>query len=101
MMVLALSGRGIQDVVEHTSFYGRMVEDGRILSSYRADTAAFLIQQGPNSLISEAQHLLQRYLLHYRLQREGQTANHHASTATPSSFDEAALPLLSLPNDGR
>ena len=41
-----------------------MIDDGRILRSYKEDwTTAFQIHPGPESRMSDSQHLLQRYLL--------------------------------------
>ena len=57
--------RGIQATVKAAEFYGPMLDEGRVLRSYKEDISAFVIHPGLGSKISESQHLLQCYLNHY------------------------------------
>ena len=76
-------------MIERAQFYGWMVDQQRILRSYKEDSAAFLIQPGPGSHVSDAQRELQRYL-HSKFPAAGFKCQPGADDADP----EAARPLL-------
>ena len=80
-------------MVEQAGFYGWMADDGRILRGYKEDATAFLIRPGPDARMSEAQHLLQRYLLSH-------AGRPHPANGHAHGPGEAAAPLLARGGHG-
>jgi hypothetical protein len=71
-----------------------MVDENRVLRSYKKDISSFLVHEGPTTLMSEAQCNLQQYLS-FKLEMQ--------QTETRVSFDdeeqqEAVQPLLGVAN---
>mmetsp|Transcript_60029 Transcript_60029/g.125561 ORF Transcript_60029/g.125561 Transcript_60029/m.125561 type:complete len:200 (-) Transcript_60029:140-739(-) len=86
--------RSIQQVIEHAQFYQWMIDEKRVLRSYKKDTSSFLVHEGPTTLMSEAQCNLQQYLS-FKMEMQ--------ATDTRVSFDneeqqEAVQPLLGVAN---
>ncbi len=51
-------------MIVRTRFYEWMVDQKRVLCTYKEDVAAFLIRPGPGARMSDAQGALQSYLHH-------------------------------------
>ncbi len=92
----ATACRSIQQVIEHAQFYQWMIDEKRVLRSYKKDASSFLVHEGPTTLMSEAQCNLQQYLS-FKMEMMQQAD-------TRDSFDneeeqEVVQPLLGMAND--
>jgi hypothetical protein len=77
-------------MIERAQFYEWMVDQQRVLRSYKEDSAAFLIQPGPGARMSDAQRALQRYL-HHKFPAAGFKCQ---PAGEDEAYPEVAQPLL-------
>ncbi len=77
-------------MIERAQFYEWMVDQQRVLRSYKEDSTAFLIRPGPGSLMSDAQRALQSYL-HRKFPAAGFKCQ---PTGDDNAYPEVARPLL-------
>jgi hypothetical protein len=82
-------------MIERAQFYEWMVDQKRVLRTYKEDSAVFLIQPGPGSRMSDAQRTLQSYL-HQKFPAAGFKCQ---PAGDDGVFPEVARPLLD--KDGR